>query len=130
MWPIWSAPQFSRERGPEQNNEDQELTEVAEGAPPRLPRDPSQGPGLRHQQDAEALQGTPGLNPASGEGFKGPCPQGRGPFLLSGRRAGPTMAKPSPARKTCCLRNQHCCLLSLFIMALDFCMPQLHAEMI
>ncbi|CAA9540496.1 MAG: LSU ribosomal protein L36p @ LSU ribosomal protein L36p, zinc-independent, partial [uncultured Sphingosinicella sp.] len=41
--------------------EDPQLAQILEVASPRLPRDPSPGPHLRHQQDEPPLQGPPGL---------------------------------------------------------------------
>jgi len=43
-------------------DEGQKLAPLAQGAPPRLPRGPAQGPGVCDQQDPAPLQGPPGLS--------------------------------------------------------------------
>src|SRR4051794_30351469 len=50
-----------RTAGPDTDDEDSQLAEVPARAPPRQPDRAPQGPGLRDQQDPEALQGSPGL---------------------------------------------------------------------
>src|SRR6185369_14022856 len=62
--PGWAAFLIFTRRDEETGarHEDSQQLEVAQVAPPRLPRDPPPRTHLRHQQDEPALQGSPGLS--------------------------------------------------------------------
>src|SRR4051794_19323341 len=55
------SPLCGRLGCPDTDDEDSQLAQIPARAPPRQPARAPQGPGLRHQQDPEALQGPPGL---------------------------------------------------------------------
>src|SRR5690606_21511962 len=55
------GPAWPKARRPRTCHESQEFAQIATLAPPREPCGPAERPGLRDQQDAAALQGSPGL---------------------------------------------------------------------
>src|SRR5512144_502340 len=66
----YRQPDTRHEQAP--GHEDSQFIEVAESAPPGLPRHPPPRPDLRHQQDEPPLQGAPGLSLTQRSGIAAP----------------------------------------------------------